>query len=124
MPACIHSSNVLPGAPQYVTGLINVGNTCFMNSVLQALASLPSLRAYLEARRGMGHDPDSITLALDETVEMLNVLHRRPTTKKLVAMINTVKAKASHVLTSQQQAMSHGAALTTEHKAKKTDCAY
>ncbi|KAF9281507.1 hypothetical protein BGZ68_006608 [Mortierella alpina] len=72
-----------------------------MNS---ALASLPSLHAYLEARRGMGHDPDSITLALDETVEMLNVLHRRPTTKKLVAMIKTVKAKASHVLTSQQQA--------------------
>lgn len=34
---------------------------------------------------------------------VLNVLHRRPTTKRLVAMIKTVKAKASHVLTSQQQ---------------------
>ncbi|KAF9566419.1 hypothetical protein EC968_003763 [Mortierella alpina] len=90
-------------APQYVTGLVNVGNTCFMNSVLQALASLPSLHSYLEARRGMGHDPDSITLALDETVEMLNVLHRRPTTKRLVSMIKAVREKASHVLTSQQQ---------------------
>jgi len=55
--------------PQYVVGLVNVGNTCFVNSVLQALASLPSLRSYLEARRGLGHDEDSITLTLGETIE-------------------------------------------------------
>ncbi|KAF9330552.1 hypothetical protein BG006_006475 [Podila minutissima] len=57
--------------PQYVTGLVNIGNTCFMNSVLQALASLPSLQAYLLGRKELGHDLDSITLALCETVECM-----------------------------------------------------
>ncbi|KAF9125184.1 argininosuccinate synthetase, partial [Linnemannia schmuckeri] len=68
-----------------------------------ALASLPSLKEYLQDRNDIGHDPDSITQALYETIEMLNVIYRRPTSKRLVKMVKTVKAKAAHVLTSQQQ---------------------
>ncbi|KAG0205047.1 hypothetical protein BGX28_003211 [Mortierella sp. GBA30] len=90
-------------APQYVSGLVNVGNTCFMNSMVQALASVPSLRSYLEARKDLGHELDSVTLVLYETIEMLNIIHRRPTTKRLASLIKTMKSKASHVLTSQQQ---------------------
>jgi hypothetical protein len=35
---------------QYPGGLYNLGNTCFVNGVLQALASLPRVTEYLEAR--------------------------------------------------------------------------
>ncbi|KAF9918673.1 hypothetical protein BX616_006756 [Lobosporangium transversale] len=99
------TKNVAEFSPQYVTGLVNVGNTCFMNAVVQALASLPSLRTYLEARKDMGHAEDSITLALWETVDLLNTMHRHPTVKRLIRMVNTVKSKAAHVLTSQQQVL-------------------
>ncbi|KAG0047370.1 hypothetical protein BGZ83_007555 [Gryganskiella cystojenkinii] len=89
--------------PQYIVGLVNVGNTCFVNSVLQALASLPSLRSYLEARKELGHEQDSITLTLGETVEMLNAVQGRRGTRRLDRILKSLKAKASHVLTSQQQ---------------------
>ncbi|KAF9972360.1 hypothetical protein BGZ73_004548 [Actinomortierella ambigua] len=86
----------------YVPGLVNSGNTCFLNSTLQAMAALPSLQLYLETRKELnGHEQDSTTLALCETIECMGTL--LPTTRRLTRLITTLKKKASHVLTSRQE---------------------
>jgi hypothetical protein len=51
---CLHLSHclrpsVFPTAPLYARGLSNLGNTCFLNSILQAIASCPSFLSYTEA---------------------------------------------------------------------------
>jgi hypothetical protein len=51
-----------------VVGLKNLGNTCYLNSVLQSLASSASLRKYLEYGRST-HGKQPLTEALHETLE-------------------------------------------------------
>jgi len=50
--ACVRTSpdgTALYTAPLYTRGLANLGNTCFLNSILQAVASCPSFLSYIEA---------------------------------------------------------------------------
>jgi hypothetical protein len=56
----------------------------------------------------LSHDTEMDSLStLDSSRPVPNMTHRHPTAKRLVKMINTVKAKAGHVLTSQQQVRTH-----------------
>ncbi|KAK5118905.1 hypothetical protein LTR62_000116 [Meristemomyces frigidus] len=53
-------------------GLGNWDNSCYQNSVLQGLSSLPSLRSYLATPRRAGLDPESTTGSLYQTVQRLS----------------------------------------------------
>ena len=56
-------------------GLGNLDNSCYQNSVLQGLAALPSVAAFLEhvlGDEGAAGDPQSTTWALRGTIEQLN----------------------------------------------------
>jgi ubiquitin C-terminal hydrolase len=59
-------------------GLINTGNFCFMNSVLQALASLPEFQSYLDTIDD-GPDRTPVTSALVDLLRQLNTPRRYAT---------------------------------------------
>ncbi|KAJ7333791.1 Ubiquitin carboxyl-terminal hydrolase 30 [Desmophyllum pertusum] len=55
-------------------GLLNIGNTCFMNSILQGIAFLPSFVAWLQdfAAEGDGKSLSSLAMELKTLVKALN----------------------------------------------------
>ncbi|KAF9428932.1 hypothetical protein BGZ94_000427 [Podila epigama] len=71
------SSSSIPPTLQMVQGLVNTGNSCFLNSVLQALSSLSSLQPYLESLLIRADDlkvaieDSQVAEALLETIESL-----------------------------------------------------
>ncbi|OBZ88890.1 Ubiquitin carboxyl-terminal hydrolase 30 [Choanephora cucurbitarum] len=100
---------------QYILGLVNTQNYCFVNSVLQAFATLSSLRSYLAERvdeQGDESAPampqnefilESVACALYATIEMLNRPLPRPKAITPTDFLNALEKKSGGTINRDQQ---------------------
>ncbi|KAI7891123.1 uncharacterized protein EV154DRAFT_509240 [Mucor mucedo] len=100
---------------QFILGLVNVQNYCFVNSVLQAFATLASLRSYLAERvdeQGDESAPQvpqnefilqSVACALYATIEMLNRPLPRPRSITPTDFLNALERKSGGTINRDQQ---------------------
>ena len=91
--------------PFFECGLINMGNTCYVNSILQALSSLPNFCTDLFARQ------DNVSTLAKSFQRMLSLRERRSSPldpssflKVLEQKISSIKAADFHINTQQDAA--------------------
>ncbi|KAI8339969.1 hypothetical protein BC941DRAFT_468244 [Chlamydoabsidia padenii] len=96
--------------PLVVSGLVNTGNTCYLNSVLQALSSLPRLQLYLDQMNNNHVDQSlPVTRSLCKTLRLLaRPLDELETTKLAFRPTDIVLAiNANHRVVNREQQDAH-----------------
>ncbi|KAI9482762.1 MAG: hypothetical protein EXX96DRAFT_555524 [Benjaminiella poitrasii] len=100
---------------QYILGLVNSQNYCFVNSVLQAFATLTSLRSYLAERVDEQGDEaaptlpqnefilQSVSCALYATIESLNRPLPRPKSISPTDFLRALERKSGGTVNRDQQ---------------------
>ncbi|KAG0197613.1 hypothetical protein BGX28_008879 [Mortierella sp. GBA30] len=106
MLSAVNSSNAstTTASFRHVHGLVNTGNSCFLNSVLQALSALSSLPSYLESlldrsdELQVEEDKVELTEALLDTIEALQQplpSHKSFRPRAIVSALESSRAKSS-----------------------------
>ncbi|KAK4529461.1 hypothetical protein CCYA_CCYA01G0318 [Cyanidiococcus yangmingshanensis] len=63
-------------SPRFVVrrGLVNLGNTCYMNATVQCLLQVPELREYLRSLASQGSGPTGVATTADPSVRLVTAL--------------------------------------------------